>query len=189
MSIKAKEQKNKLKFTDNKPLIGAVLTGVFYFFTLSDLFMPESKWGIFAVIYFPGITFPLATSYFNTQHLKNRAVFILCHFIFSILLYFGCIVLFFVDSETGVSSIFAGLLGSFVYLAVTTRLHKEINEKQLLIAAVLSGLAFLPLILSVMIDARGLLRAYPIGFGVFAWTVINGYVLNSAYKKSISRGS
>lgn len=184
-----KEQNNKLNFMDNKPMIGAFLTGVFYFFIFSAAFVSESGY-LFVIIYFPGITFPLVTSYFNTKHLKNRALFTCGHFIFSILLYLGCVILFLLDSTTGISFIFAGLIGSLVYLAVSKPLYKEINEKHLFLAVILSGIVFLPAV--AVLYNKPLLKflgemsgAFCMGFGIFAWTIINGYVLNSAYKKSI----
>jgi hypothetical protein len=181
-----KGTENKLKFMDNKPMIGACITGIFYFFTFSAVFVSQSGY-LFVLIYLPGITFPLVTSYFNTRHLKNRVLFICGHFVFSILLYVFCLILFLSGADTGISFIISGLIGSLVYLTVSKSLYKEIIEKHLFVAVVLSGIVFLPLIVSSRgIGALGQMwGAISMGFGIFAWTVINGYVLNSAYKKSI----
>lgn len=132
---------------------------------------------ISVMMFLPGLTFPLVTTYYKLNG-DNK---ILVHLILSVLIYHCSVWLF--SGEGGIKyiTIVAGIFGSSLYLIITkVILKRDISVMQIIVTALLSGLAFLPYAL---IGREGLL----IGLAIFQWNIFNGIILNHEYKKSIGR--
>lgn len=126
-------------------------------------------------IYFfmPGITFPLATSYFDTYHIKYRFLKIIGHLILSTALYFGVVLFSLALSDNGFLGFFIGaFLGSILYFGLTSLLLKKDfmwNKYYPFSVAFLSALAFFIFIL---------INGDFFGLSIFLWSVINAGFIN-----------
>lgn len=134
------------------------------------------------IILLPGLSFPLTTCYFKSGNIKTTVLQRIIHFILSLGIYQIIVFLFYIDyngaGQIKYTSIFAGFLGSLLFLSATKyMLKKEISFTQTGMTSVLSGLAFLPF---AMFGRHGILM----GLAVLLWTVINGHLLNQEYKIS-----
>lgn len=166
-------------YENNKPLFNSTLTGLLYFiFCWSLDFGDETKY-LFTrlMLFLPGLTFPLATSYYNTEKVTdvNRIV----HFISSIAVYHGAVWIFSAEGSLNFIVIVAGFSGSLLFLLLSKYLlKKEISVIKVLITSTLSGLAFLPY---KNFDQSGT----SLGLTILLWTIINGLLLNNEYRRSI----
>lgn len=170
-------------YHQNKPLFYSILTGIFYFFLHWSMDFGAASEGFLVtmMIFMPAITFPLTTSYFKSRNLNNVILKHIIHFVLSIGIYLIVSFLIYLDTQNAIitySSIFAGFLGSFLFLLLTKYLlKKQLTLLQIARTSVLSGLALIPYS---FIGKDGIF----LGIGVFLWTVINGQLLNSEYKKA-----
>lgn len=177
-----------LFYEKNKPLIHSILMAVFYALFITAV----SHLQLFLFMFFlPGITFPVTTSYYKNEKESYHLLLIITHILVSTIIYFMSVMMFLSgDPSTGVAQwallpVFAGFLGSFFYLiSINMFLNKQINWLQLFLTALLSGIAFSP----VMLERLGLiahkLDELTISFSVFFWTVMNGWLLNKVYRKT-----
>jgi hypothetical protein len=168
-------------YNDNKPLFYSFLTGLLYFlFCWSIDFGDESKM-LFSILmmFLPGVTFPLATCYFDLNNRDERGARKYSHFILSVAIYHGSVWLFSGEGRIKYVTMLAGFTGSLLFLLTTKYLlKKKITWGQILVIALISGLSFLPY--EVLINKPGLW----LGIAVFSWTIVNGQLLNFAYRKS-----
>lgn len=174
----------KDQFTQNKPLVYSVLSGLIYLLMHASMDFGGASVGILLLllIVLPGITFPLTTAYYDSGNTVNSLVKKIIHFVLSLAIYLLIFLLFYMDyTEGGTSTyliIFAGLFGSLLFQVLTKYLlKKEITWVQIIITATLSGLVLLPFLL---FGRHGVL----LGLAVFLWITINGFLLNAEYKKT-----
>ncbi|MFN8415668.1 MAG: hypothetical protein U0U66_05000 [Cytophagaceae bacterium] len=155
--------------------------GLFYFlfcwyFEYSDT---SKAWFIFWMLFLPGVTFPLTTSYYKNGSSYYSLRKKLSHLIVSVVIYHVSSWLFYGESYIRFSSLFAGFIGSFLYLlSIRYMLKKDLSLPIILLVSILSGLAFLPY---QMIERYRMF----LGLAIFIWTFVNGFVLNREYKKSL----
>lgn len=165
-------------YEKNKPLFNSLLTGAFYFFFCWSVDFENMTKGLFValMLLLPGLTFPLATCYFRT-HNKKSDIRNLLHAILSIVIYHSCAWMFSGEDQVKYITVLAGFSGSLFFLLSTRYiLKKQIDFIQIILTSILSGMAFLPYEL---ISHSGSL----IGLAIFLWTLFNGSLLNSAYKR------
>lgn len=166
----------------NKPLINSILLGLFYFFFCWSLEFFESTKGLFMrlMLFLPGLTFPLSTSYFKTKEIKYSETTRILHLILSIGIYHGSVWLYSGEGQIKNITIFAGFLGSFLFMLLSKFiLKKEITLQKIFFVSLISGLAFLPYELFGRIEILT-------GLAIFIWTVSNGMILNEEHKKDIN---
>ena len=159
----------------NKPLYNSIISGVIYFlFSWSVDFMEITKAPFMVLMFFlPGLTFPLLTCYLKRDYTNYSNIQFIIHLILSILIYYGSVYLF-----IEISSVFGGIMGSlFFQLETKILLKKAITWKQIITTCLLSGIGFIPY---QFINHYGV----SIGIGILLWTILNGHLLNNAYKKT-----
>ena len=131
------------------------------------------------MLFLPGLTFPLATCYFDLETGNERATRKYAHFVLSVAIYHGCVWLFSGEAQIKYITVLAGFIGSLLFLLATKYLLKKtIPLWQILVAALISGFSFL---LFEAIHKTGLW----LGIAVFFWTIVNGQLLNLAQQKSV----
>lgn len=168
-------------YVNNKPLVNSFLTGLFYLLFCWSLDWSDATQGLFMglMLFLPGITFPITTSYFDIEDKTSKLGIILLHIVLSIAIYHTSVWLFSGEGRIKNITIIAGFCGSLLFLLATKMiLKKDLAMMQIFIASLLSGLAFLPYEL---VARSGLLN----GIAVFLWTITNGLVINIAYRRSI----
>ena len=168
-----------IPYKDNKPLIHSVGTGLFYLLFCWSLEFGDSTKGAFMVLmlFLPGLTFPLTTSYYQTEKISNADTRRIVHLIFSVIIYHGSVWLFSGEGRIKYITVLAGFSGSFLYLILTKyALQKKISFTQIMLTAAISGLAFLQYEMN---GREGLFM----GVAVCLWTIANGQLLNMEYKK------
>jgi hypothetical protein len=171
-----------IPYKDNKPLIHSVCTGLFYLLFCWSLEFGDSTKGSFMVlmIFLPGLTFPLTTSYYQTEKISNADARIIVHLIFSVAIYHGSVWLFSGEGRIKYITVLAGFSGSLLYLILTKYvLQKKISFTQIILTATISGLAFLQY---EMYGREGLFM----GLAVCLWTIANGQLLNLEHKKELN---
>ena len=168
-----------IPYKDNKPLIHSVFSGLFYLLFCWSLEFGDSTKGAFMVLmlFLPGLTFPLTTSYYQTEKISNADTRRIVHLIFSVIIYHGSVWLFSGEGRIKFITVLAGFSGSFLYLILTKyALQKKISFTQIMLTAAISGLAFLQYEMN---GREGLFM----GVAVCLWTIANGQLLNMEYKK------
>lgn len=165
-------------YAANKPLYNSVLFGCFYcIFTLG---LDNEKLGLLYVIvmlFLPGITFPLSTTYFQLPKMERLEIRITAHFLLSIGIYYGAVWLFSADGPYSYFQVLAGFSGSLLYLLCTRfLLYPQMPVLGILATSALSGMSFL----LVELMARGRL---PLGLSIFLWTIVNGFFMNKEWKR------
>jgi hypothetical protein len=168
-----------IPYKDNKPLIHSVGTGLFYLLFCWSLEFGDSTKGAFMVLmlFLPGLTFPLSTSYYQTEKISNADARRIAHLIFSVTIYHGSVWLFSGEGQIKYITALAGFSGSLLYLILTKyALQKKISFTQIMLTAAISGLAFLQYEMN---GREGLF----VGVAVCLWTIANGQLLNMEYKK------
>ncbi|MGH1384512.1 hypothetical protein [Kordia sp.] len=169
----------KIRYNNNKPLVNSFLTGIFYFLFCWSIDFGDTFKGMLMnlMLFLPGLTFPLTTCYYKNNTIKNYDFLRIAHSALSILIYLGSVWIFSGEGRIKYITILAGFSGSFLFLIATKYiLKKELKLIHILLVAVLSGVAFMPY------EIIGRLEIL-MGFAVFLWTVINGFLLNLEYKK------
>lgn len=167
-------------YNKNRPLLNSILTGLFYFLFSWSLYFEESeteKLYIILMLFLPGLTFPIATCYFETSEIKYSYSEKLLHLILSTGIYFGNLWVFltFFRGEGVRPSILYGLTGSLLFQIMTKYvLRKQITFTQIALTGILSGLSFW--LYQLENEILG-------GLSFFLWTIINGQLLNYEYKK------
>lgn len=186
--MEAENTTQALFYQKNKPLVHSILMAVFY--ALFIVAVPHSQLFLF-MFFLPGITFPVTTSYYKKEKESYHLLLIITHILVSTIIYFMSVMIFLQgDASTGIAQwallpVFAGFLGSFFYLiSVNLFLNKQIDWLRLFLTALLSGMAFV----LVMLERRGWITTMQdeltISLSVFFWTVINGWLLNNGYRKA-----
>lgn len=132
------------------------------------------------MIFLPGLTFPLTTSYYQTEKISNADARIIVHLIFSVAIYHGSVWLFSGAGRIKYITVLAGFSGSLLYLILTKYvLQKKISFTQIILTATISGLAFLQYEIN---GREGLFM----GLAVCLWTIANGQLLNLEHKKELN---
>ncbi|MBK9256610.1 MAG: hypothetical protein IPM42_14065 [Saprospiraceae bacterium] len=159
------------------------MTGFFYFIFCWSLDLGDGTKVIFMtlMLFLPGLTFPLTTSYYKTTNTSLSDIRKISHLTLSVLIYHGSVWLFSGEGRIKYITVLAGLLGSLTFLLATKYILKNnISLIRILLTSVLSGLAFL------QYEWNGRQGLY-IGISVFLWTLINGLTLNVEYRKATYR--
>lgn len=178
-----KRMKWKAEYIKNRPLINSILMGIFYFLFCwsTRLGYPSTNLFIGFMLFLPGLTFPFTTCYYKTKHSNYSYSRGMIHLVFSIGIYHGSVWLYSDEGRLKFAPILAGFLGALLFLIITKYLLKKgITWTQIAISSVLSGLAFLPHVLSTK-------QVLFIGLSILLWTVINGFTLNRQYKEDAKR--
>ena len=169
-----------IPYKDNRPLIHSVCTGLFYLLFCWSLEFGNSTKGLFMalMLFLPGLTFPLTTSYYQTEKISNADARRIVHLIFSVAIYHGSVWLFSGEGRIKYITVLAGFSGSLLYLILTKYvLQKKISFIQIILTATISGLTFLQYEMN---GREGLFM----GLAVCLWTIANGQLLNMEQKKS-----
>ncbi|TGM63787.1 hypothetical protein EHQ94_14185 [Leptospira meyeri] len=160
--------------SNHKPLFYSIVFGLFYFTFATGMNLTKTIKYLFidTMFFLPGFTFPISTSYFDTNKVSFlRKCF---HLILSMTIYYLVVHIFLYENRIDYITIVAGFLGSFFYLLNNKFvLKQQMKIKQILFIAILSSIAFLPF----EIIQRTSKEIF-IGFGLFYWTVLNGGFLN-----------
>jgi hypothetical protein len=171
------------QYKNNRPLLNSILTGLFYFLFCWSLDFGDGTKGLFMtlMLFLPGLTFPLTTCYYKTSDKSYSDIRRVSHLLLSVAIYHGSVWLFSGEGRIKYITVLAGLVGSLAFLLVTKYiLKKNISLIQILLASILSALAFLQYELN---GRQGLFM----GISVFLWTIINGLTLNIEYRKATYR--
>ena len=138
------------RYHQNKPLFYAILNGVFYFFLHWSMDFGAASQGFLVtmMMFMPGITFPLITSYFKSGNHNIATPKYITYFVLSLVVYLIVSFIVYLDTQNALiifSSMFAGFLGSFLFLLLTKYLlKKQLTRSQIVKTSVLSGLALIP---------------------------------------------
>ncbi len=168
------------QYKSNRPLFNSVLTGLFYFFFCWSIDFGEATVDLFyfLMIFLPGLSFPLTTSYYNVGSLNKLKLRILFHLALSALIYYGVVLLFATEGLMPLGVVLAAFSGSLLFLLVTKYLlRKNISILQIILTAIASGLTFL---ICDIFDRYG----FFIGVSVLLWTLVNGFSMNIEYRRS-----
>lgn len=171
------------QYKNNRPLLNSVLIGLFYFLFCCSLDFGDGTKGLFMtlMLFLPGLTFPLTTCHYKNSVNSYSDIQRVSHLLLSVAIYHGSVWLYSGEGRIKYITVLAGLVGSLTFLLVTKYiLKKNISLIQILLASILSGLAFLQYELN---GRQGLLM----GISVFLWTIINGLTLNVEYRKATCR--
>lgn len=171
------------KYKHNRPLLNSILARLLYFLFCWSIDFGDATKGLFIalMLFLPGLTFPLTTCYYLTENISHSDVRRIGHLILSVAIYHGSVWLFSADGRIKHITALAGFSGSLLFLIMTKYLlQKRISIVQILLASILSGLAFLQYEIN---GQNGLL----IGLAIFLWTVVNGIILNIEYRKATYR--
>jgi hypothetical protein len=171
------------QYKSNRPLLNSLLTGMFYFGFSWSLDFGDGTKGLFMtlMLFLPGLTFPLTTSYYKTTNSSFSEIRKISHLALSIIIYHGSVWLFSGEGRIKYITVLAGLLGSLTFLLATKYILKiNISLIRVLLTSVLSGLAFLQYEWN---GRQGLVM----GISIFLWTLLNGLTLNVEYRKATYR--
>ncbi|OYU80202.1 MAG: hypothetical protein CFE23_10825 [Flavobacterium sp. BFFFF1] len=163
-------------FKANKALFNSVVVGLLYLLLFWLRGIGDSPEPLFSMVmlFLPGITFPISTTYFNVE--KESEGKIVLHFLMSVATYHGGVWLFSAAGRMALAALFSGSLGSLVYLLGTKYiLKKRLRISSILITSVLSGMVFIPY---AFFDESSL----NVGIAVCLWMIVNGLLLNYANK-------
>ena len=169
-------------YKSNKAFYHSILFGCFYL--LLGIWTEHDKnafaFFITTMLFLPGITFPLSTTYCTIRFNKKKYK-LLFHFLLSIAIYFLATYGEFSENGFRGSLVIAGGLGSTFYWLITKfLLHRRLKIKSILICSVFSGLSFLPSSLFDRFDGMALPL---LGLSIFLWTITNGIFINSYYHR------
>ena len=132
------------------------------------------------MLFLPGLTFPLTTSYYQTEKISNADARRIVHLIFSVAIYHGSVWLFSGEGRIKYITVLAGFSGSLLYLILTKYvLQKKISFIQIILTATISGITFLQYEMN---GREGLFM----GLAVCLWTIANGQLLNLEHKKELN---
>ena len=157
-----------------KIAIYSIACGLFYFvFSISAEYGDGGKQAfVILMLFLPGVTFPIGTSYFNLSRLKNVELRIFFHFMLSVMLYHGTVWVSSLERKIDSIIVMDGFVGSLFYLIITMIIMSvRMKTLEILLISIISGLAFLPF---AFIDNS----ITNCGIGVFIWTIANGVYLN-----------
>jgi len=167
-------------YKKNKPLIHSILTGAFYLLFWWSLDFGDDTKMLFMILmmFLPGLTFPITTTYYNLKDDGSRDLRVTGHIILSVLIYHGSVWVFSAEGRIEYMTIVAGLSGSLFYLLATKYLlKKNLTYFQITLTSILSGLAFVPCVIK---GIGGSAIIY--GLSIFMWTIINGQLMNMEYR-------
>lgn len=156
---------------------------MFYFGFCWSLDFGDGTKGLFMtlMLFLPGLTFPLTTSYYTITNSSFSDIRKISHLALSVLIYHVSVWLFSSKGRIKYITVLAGLLGSLTFLLATKYILKNnISLFRILSTSVLSGIAFLQYEWN---GHQGLFM----GISVFLWTLINGLTLNVEYRKATYR--
>ena len=168
-------------YIKNRPLINSLVTGLFYFIFTWSIDFSEGIKGLYMLLmlFLPGITFPLLTSYYYLPNDERTIMKIWFHIVLSVLIYHGCVWLYTGEGRVQYITLAAGAVGSLLHL-LTTRyiLRKQLSLIGIVVVSILSGLVFLPY------ELQETKTSLLLATAIFLWTFINGLLLNSEYRVS-----
>lgn len=166
--------------SNNKILLFSIAFGLFYFTFASWMNLTKSIKYLFinTMFFLPGFTFPISTSYFNTNNISLLRKFL--HLILSMTIYYLVVHIFLYENRIDYITLLASFLGSLFYLINNKYvLKRQMKTKHIFFIAILSSFAFLPFEM-----IRRIPKEIFIGFGLLYWTVLNGAFLNFLNEKS-----
>ena len=164
---------------NSKVLINCLIFGLLYLILciLTEHLDSEFIFGFFLIFmpYLPGVTFPISTTAY--KKIKVSKIYMIIHFVLSVLIYFGACRLL-VRGDFYLSPAIAGFAGSFLYLISSKFiLRLELKWIEILLVSLISGICFLPLIF--WGDSAGFIT---VGFAILTWTLANGILLDRVQK-------
>lgn len=165
----------------NRPLINSLLSGLLYFVFTWSVDFSEGMKGLYMLLmlFLPGITFPLLTSYYNLPNDERTMMKLYLHIVLSVLIYHACVWLYTGEGRVQYITLAAGAVGSLLYLLVSKYiLRKKLSLIVIVMVSILSGLVFLPY------ELQGERLPLLLATAIFLWTLINGLLLNSEYRTS-----
>ena len=152
-------------------LTKSLLFGILYFLFSTSLEYTDLLKVPYIILmqFLPGITFPISTV--NYIKLKTTPIKVIAHIIFSVLIYYSNVWLYSYQSDFKLSPIFAGLLGSLLFLVMSKYILK-LNTKWnvIIFSSLLSGIVFIPIVL---FEGNGI----SIGLAILLWTILNGVII------------
>ena len=112
----------------------------------------------------------------NYIKLKTTPIKVIVHILFSVIIYYSNVWLYSYQNDFKLSPIFAGLLGSLLFLVMSKYILK-LNTKwnEIIISSLLSGIVFLPI---VIFEGIGI----SIGLAILLWTLLNGVIMYKSQK-------
>lgn len=164
-------------YNQNRPLINSILIGTLYLLFCWSIDYIESLKLVFMglMLFLPGLTFPLTTTY-PLEESQNQTEKRILHTILSVSIYHGSVWLFSGEGRIKWITLLAGFAGSLGYLVITRLILKyRFSFLEIFVTTLFSGLAFLPYEL---IGREPLLMA----LAIFLWTIVNGFLINLKYK-------
>lgn len=165
-------------YQENKPLFNSLMMGILYFLLSMSVGISEGAKGLFmgSMIFLPGVSFPLTTCYYDDKGVLELGLKQILHVLVSVIIYHGCVWIYSGDRGMNFMAVLAGFLGSLLFMLSTKYiLKKQISIFQILLVAILSGLAF--------INDELLSNEKITGLALFLWTVINGILMNYEFRK------
>ena len=162
----------------SKILRNCLIFGFLYFLLTTSIDYIDT-FKVFFIIFMqflPGVTFPISTTNYKQNKISNTKIVI--HLILSVLIYYGNCWLFNYENKFHLSPVFAGFIGSFLYLICSKFILKfELKLKEILIASLISGICFLP---NIIFDKYS--YGITLGFALLTWTLTNGILISRAQK-------
>lgn len=165
----------------NRPLFNSLFSGLLYFLFTWSIDFSEGMKGLYMLLmlFLPGITFPLLTSYYNLPNDERTMMKLYTHIVLSALIYHACVWLYTGEGRVHYITLAAGAVGSLLYLLISKYiLRKKLPLIVIVMVSILSGLVFLPY------ELQGERLPLLLATAIFLWTLINGLLLNSEYKTS-----
>lgn len=169
-------EKQKSRTMKKIILIKSLLFGILYFLFSTSLDYTDLFKVPFIILmqFLPGITFPISAV--NYIKLKTTPIKVIVHILFSVIIYYSNVWLYSYQNDFKLSPIFAGLLGSLLFLVMSKYILK-LNTKwnEIIISSLLSGIVFLPIVL---FEGIGI----SIGLAILLWTLLNGVIMYKSQK-------
>lgn len=164
---------------NNKPLVFGLVGGVMLFTIcyLSEISDQALLFFFYTMLFLPGITFPISTSYFRLENLNKKKLRIALHLVISIGIYYGSVRVFNLENEYDWITPFSGFIGSLLYL-ISTKLILKLRLKfsHIILASVISAISFLPY--EIWDNNIKLL-----GLAILFWTITNSMIINETKKR------
>lgn len=164
---------------NNQSFIFALTLGILYFFFSWSLDFGDSTKALYMLLmtFLPGLTFPLFTCTIRLAEFSNFGFKILIHLLCSVAIYHASVWIYSAHGQFKFISLFAGFIGSFAFL-LTSKLTilNSIKWLELLIISLLSGIGFIPCVLTTAISG------FYLGIAIFIWHLLNGWLINLKIK-------
>lgn len=150
----------------------SLLTATFYFLLTVLVQYSEAAKGLFTtlMLFLPGLTFPLASTNLYAKFSDRKPMLLILHCFFSFLIYHGAVWVYSAEREFFLMPFIGGVAGSLVYSLITVSLLKApLRKAQIIAAALVSGLVFIPYLVFQNMTT--------LGVALFCWTMTNWFIM------------